>query len=102
MQYSNEWRFMALAIEKPLRNFLDRTTHPKVLFCGHSLGGALALLAGQGESGYWRIALPHSENVDAICSFGAPKVGDCQLGQLLNRVHFRYTLKGDLAGQSGR
>lgn len=86
---------LALAIADPLQSFIQRSSKPKVLFCGHSLGGALALLAGQPERNIWGLNLPYSDGVDAIYTFGAPKVGNHQLGLLLSRVNFRYTLIGD-------
>ena len=86
---------LALAIAAPLKSFIQRASKPKVLFCGHSLGGALALLAGQPERDSWGPKLPYSDGVDAIYTFGAPKVGNDQLGLLLSTVNFRYTLIGD-------
>lgn len=86
---------LARAIADPLESFVRSANKPKVLFCGHSLGGALALLAGQSERDSWGLKLPYSDRVDAIYTFGAPKVGNQQFGLLLSRVHFRYTLIGD-------
>jgi hypothetical protein len=54
------------------------TSRIPIIFTGHSLGGALAILAA-----YY---LSHFYNIEAVFTFGAPDVGNCEFVAHYNRI----------------
>ena len=84
-----------LEIEKYLSNFQSGSNSrdkPKVVFTGHSLGGALATLSAL----YFQCKYP---DVGISCiTFGSPRVGDAQFAKLFNekvRISYRYVNDND-------
>ena len=79
---------LATALNDEIRALRDiykkkSNNYPKVILCGHSLGGALALLCGQ--------EIDHQ----AVYSFGMPRVCSGDLVSILPPCHFRYVIQGD-------
>ncbi len=77
----------------------------KIYITGHSLGGALALLAGRVIANAGRVIAdedsaagenPYSENL-AICTFAAPRVGDNAFKSVFNDINVvRYVNTEDI------
>jgi triacylglycerol lipase len=61
-----------------LRSIDGIGTRMPVVFTGHSLGGALAILAGS------RLLADRRESADAIYTFGAPRVGGARFATAFN------------------
>jgi pimeloyl-ACP methyl ester carboxylesterase len=60
-------------VREPLREWLSaRTANRKLVIAGHSLGGALALVAAD------EIAREQLARIEAVITFGAPKVGSAE------------------------
>lgn len=70
----------AFEVVKPQLDALLKTVAPNrsVWFCGHSLGAALATLAG------YHYALQPGISVGGICTFGSPRVGDPTFSHAFN------------------
>lgn len=69
------------ALELPAQN------GRQVYFCGHSMGGAMALLA----AGRWRV----NYQPEAVVSFGAPRLGDAAFVAGLRLYHWRVVHGAD-------
>lgn len=65
-----------------LQNELAVTGTQRVVFCGHSLGGAMATMAGL----FAACKLPHVRPNIVVVSFGAPQVGDGNFVAFFNEV----------------
>ncbi|OSX70331.1 hypothetical protein BU14_0785s0008 [Porphyra umbilicalis] len=67
-----------------------------VVFCGHSLGGAVAQLMGLAYA-HARRRKGVSAYVSTVISFGSPRIGDADLGGHLARLidHRRLYVEGD-------
>lgn len=83
-----------LALEKPIKADLMTLAGVPVFFCGHSLGGALATLAG-----YFFPREPALSDVPfrSCYTFGGPRVGNLAFARVLNNalpVH-RIVREGD-------
>lgn len=78
-------------VEKPIRTALRNATNPnaRLFITGHSLGGAMAVLASGNLRG--------SFGLITCYTFGAPRVGDRGLVQALDGLEiYRYELGEDL------
>ena len=74
---------------------LERAGGP-VLFCGHSLGGALATLA----AARWAGGRPAGEAAGTAYTFGAPRVGNARFSAACGRLNlWRVVLGDDLVPQ---
>jgi triacylglycerol lipase len=79
-----DWQSIWAEVETTLQQFRDR--QQQFLLTGHSLGGALAMLAG--------IHLQMcSYAVDGIYTFGTPRVGDRNFALQFNRRLYRHTFR---------
>jgi hypothetical protein len=84
-------------LQQKLRKFLNEKTFnqfQKVVFTGHSLGGALAMLAAAEYAGVVRYASKIS-----VLAYGSPRVGNKMFAHYLNvRIHsiYRQVEKNDL------
>lgn len=97
------------SIRETLQNILFNSElvspEAKIYITGHSLGGALALLAGRVLANAGRNIAgdnnpasvnPYSENL-AICTFAAPRVGDNAFKSVFNDISvFRYVNTEDI------
>lgn len=70
---------LLVALETELGNL---TGNPRVIFCGHSLGGALATMAGL----YVACKIPRIRENMAVVTFGAPQVGDANFVKFFDQV----------------
>ena len=91
------------AIEAELRNDLQTLTpaDKPVYFTGHSLGGALAIIAtaaiGIAEDPAKKEELTKlADRVAAVYSFGAPRVGDANFDNIVKAPHYRVVNRFDL------
>lgn len=90
-----------MKVKDELERLLQETGNKPIYFTGHSLGGALALLAsavlaGQdkvtGRSGADKIA----PRMAAVYTFGAPRVGNEGFGRFVKAPHYRVVNRWDL------
>lgn len=79
-------------IEAKLREVLATTDATKAIYLtGHSLGGALALIAAAAFGGRDELG----PRIAAVYTFGAPRVGDAKFPDLVKAPHYRIVNKGD-------
>jgi triacylglycerol lipase len=62
---------------------------PRIVLTGHSLGGALALLAAPMLRGAARRVWPEAEPIEAVYTFGQPRVGDARFARSYDS-QFKY------------
>ena len=72
-----------------LRSVSDTQHRPRVWLTGHSLGGALAILAAQCVAG-------RPGPLPCVYTYGAPRVGNRAFGQDYAPVHYRLERRKDL------
>ncbi len=76
-------------IAEVLHILLDTSQNPRVWLAGHSLGGALAILAAQNVSRQYGL-LP------CVYTYGAPRVGNHTFRQYYKPTHYRLERRTDL------
>lgn len=86
-----------LIIEGVVREALTRQTGDKpnnkaIYLTGHSLGGAIALVASAEYSGGDHLG----ERIAAVYTFGAPRVGEKSFAQNVKAPHYRVVNAGDV------
>ncbi|MDX2237031.1 MAG: lipase family protein [Hyphomonadaceae bacterium] len=85
------------SIEQPLRLALANTDAAKPIYLtGHSLGGALALIASAKFAGGDLLG----ERIAAVYTFGAPRVGDRHFRGAVKAPHYRIVNKYDFVPQA--
>lgn len=78
-------------IKEKLRNLLHPHSRTKFILTGHSLGGALAVLFPAVLALHDETCL--LERLEAIYTFGQPRVGDVQFGDFVKEQLKRYDIK---------
>ncbi len=93
----NEDRFQS-DLREAIKQFVDPVRSPRVLLCGHSLGGALATLAA---SRLVADGVLEHEDILGIYTFGQPRVGDADFcrGYPFHRRHFRVVNANDIVSR---
>ncbi len=83
-------------VEPVLRNALHRTDEAKPIYLtGHSLGGALALIASAAFSGSDHLG----GRIAAVYTYGAPRVGSTGFARVVKAPHYRVVNEGDMVPQ---
>lgn len=70
----------------------DRPNNKAIYLTGHSLGGAIALIASAEFSGGDQLG----ERIAAVYTFGAPRVGEKSFAQNVKAPHYRVVNAGDI------
>jgi hypothetical protein len=86
-----------LTVEDVIRKALSRQTGDKpnnkaIYLTGHSLGGAIALVASAEYSGGDQLG----DRIAAVYTFGAPRVGEAGFAQNVKAPHYRVVNDGDV------
>jgi hypothetical protein len=86
-----------LTVEGVIREAVTRQTGDKpnnkaIYLTGHSLGGAIALVASAEYSGGDQLG----ERIAAVYTFGAPRVGEKSFAQNVKAPHYRVVNAGDI------
>lgn len=80
---------------RPVRNYIEQTKPEAVVFCGHSLGGAAAMIA----SSLALVKFDSLQNTIACVTFGAPRTfkadGADNFHELIGHKHTRFVMPGD-------
>ena len=80
-------------IEAKLREVLTAQDEAKAVYLtGHSLGGALALVAAAAFGGNDKLG----DRIAAVYTFGAPRVGGADFPNLVKAPHYRVVNSGDV------
>jgi len=79
-------------IEKQLRTLLEKTGQKPIYLTGHSLGGALALVASAALGGSSSLG----DRIAAVYTFGAPRVGKGNFSEIVKAPHYRVINSGDI------
>lgn len=80
-------------IEDQLRDLLVKTNPLKPIYLtGHSLGGAIALVAAAAFGGDKEIV----DRIAAVYTFGAPRVGGPEFPKIVKAPHYRVVNSGDV------
>jgi pimeloyl-ACP methyl ester carboxylesterase len=80
-------------IETKLREVLTAQDETKAVYLtGHSLGGALALVAAAAFGGNDKLG----DRIAAVYTFGAPRVGGADFPNLVKAPHYRVVNSGDV------
>jgi hypothetical protein len=80
-------------IESKLREVLTAQDETKAVYLtGHSLGGALALVAAAAFGGNDKLG----DRIAAVYTFGAPRVGGADFPSLVKAPHYRVVNSGDV------
>lgn len=80
-------------VEPGLRIALNATAPSKPIFLtGHSLGGAVALVASAALSGVDSLG----GRIAAVYTFGAPRVGGANFARVIKAPHYRVVNEGDV------
>ena len=80
-------------IESKLREVLTEQDEAKAVYLtGHSLGGALALVAAAAFGGNDKLG----DRIAAVYTFGAPRVGGADFPNLVKAPHYRVVNSGDV------
>lgn len=79
-------------VELALAQTLTETGHKPIYYTGHSLGGALALVASAVFGGTNTLG----ERSAAVYTFGAPRLGDGDFPDIVKAPHYRVVNSGDL------
>ena len=80
-------------IESKLREVLTGQDETKAVYLtGHSLGGALALVAAAAFGGNDKLG----DRIAAVYTFGAPRVGGADFPNLVKAPHYRVVNSGDV------
>jgi triacylglycerol lipase len=79
-------------VEAPLRELLEKSGEKPIYLTGHSLGGALALVASAALGG----DPARGDRIAAVYTFGAPRVGQRNFSEIVKAPHYRVVNSGDL------
>jgi predicted lipase len=80
-------------IEVKLRELLTAQQETKAIYLtGHSLGGALALVAAAAFGGNDKLG----DRIAAVYTFGAPRVGGADFPNMVKAPHYRVVNSGDV------
>jgi predicted lipase len=79
-------------VEAPLRDLLVKSGEKPIYLTGHSLGGALALVASAVLGGDAKLG----DRIAAVYTFGAPRVGQRNFSEIVKAPHYRIVNNGDL------
>jgi hypothetical protein len=79
-------------VEAPLKALLAQTGEKPIYLTGHSLGGALALIASAALGGDEALG----DRIAAVYTFGAPRVGQRNFDEIVKAPHYRVINSGDL------
>ncbi len=79
-------------VEKELRALLEKTGDKPIYLTGHSLGGALALVASAALGGSSVLG----DRIAAVYTFGAPRVGQADFSEIVKAPHYRVINSGDI------
>ena len=79
-------------VEKELRALLEKTGEKPIYLTGHSLGGALALVASAALGGSSALG----DRIAAVYTFGAPRVGQANFSEIVKAPHYRVINSGDI------
>ena len=79
-------------IEQPLRALLEKTGEKPIYLTGHSLGGALALVASAVFGG----SAEFGDRIAAVYTFGAPRVAQGNFAEIIKAPHYRIVNSGDV------
>jgi hypothetical protein len=80
-------------VETKLRDLLLAQDPAKAIYLtGHSLGGALALVAAAAFGGNDRLG----DRIAAVYTYGAPRVGDRDFPDIVKAPHYRVVNSGDV------
>ena len=79
-------------VEKQLRALLEKTGEKPIYLTGHSLGGALALVASAALGG----SSSFGDRIAAVYTFGAPRVGKSNFSEIVKAPHYRVINSGDI------
>ena len=86
-------------VAKPLTDLLnelleksDKKTDKPIYLTGHSLGGALALVASAALAKESKLG----DHIAAVYTFGAPRVGKHNFAEIVKAPHYRIVNGGDL------
>ena len=79
-------------VEAQLKALLAKTGDKPIYLTGHSMGGALALVASAALGADPELG----DRVAAVYTFGAPRVGQRSFSQIVKAPHYRIVNSGDL------
>lgn len=79
-------------VSDQIREILLASGNKTVFFTGHSLGGALALVASAAFGADERIG----DRIGAVYTFGAPRVGKRDFADYVKAPHYRVINQGDI------
>jgi triacylglycerol lipase len=79
-------------VEAPLVALLLKTGEKPIYLTGHSLGGALALVASVALAANPALG----DRIAAVYTFGAPRVGQRNYAELVKAPHYRVVNSGDV------
>lgn len=79
-------------VAAPLEALLMKTGDKPIYLTGHSLGGALALIASAVLGGKDQLG----DRIAAVYTFGAPRVGKSDFADIVKAPHYRCVNSGDL------
>jgi hypothetical protein len=79
-------------IEARLRELLMAQEAKPIYLTGHSLGGAIALVAAAALGGHDKLG----DRIAAVYTFGAPRVGGADFPNIVKAPHYRVVNSGDV------
>jgi triacylglycerol lipase len=79
-------------VEGQVRDLLNKTKNKPIYLTGHSLGGALALVA----SAALGISEEFGDRIAAVYTFGAPRVAQGNFSDVIKAPHYRVVNSGDI------
>lgn len=84
-------------VESQLRELLATSGTKPIYITGHSLGGALALVASAALGGKPEPGKPAlGDRIAAVYTFGAPRVGTHKFAEIVKAPHYRIVNSGDI------
>jgi triacylglycerol lipase len=81
-----------LNVEAPLHEVLSAIDKKPIYLTGHSLGGAVALVASAALAGHDILG----ERIAAVYTFGCPRVGGPDFANIVKAPHYRVFNSGDI------